>query len=601
MATRTTYKRLDVLTPDPTAAGADLLQDDLKLIDDVIAGIPDGGTAGQILAKATAANYDTAWIDAPSGGSSVTVDSTLSTTSTNPVQNALVTTAINGKANVATTLTGYGIADAYTKTEIDAKVASVYRFKGNVAAYANLPTSGQVTGDVYNVNDTGANYAWTGTEWDKLSETIDLTNYATTSALTTGLAGKAASSHTHEAGNITSGTLAIARIPTGTTASTVALGNHTHAYSAITGTPTLATVAETGSYNDLTDQPTIPTAYTLPTATSSVLGGVKVGTNLSIFDGTLSATNTTYNAATTTTAGLMSAADKTKLDGITASADAVSFSQTLTTGTAIGTITINGTGTTLYAPTGSGGSGGSNVTECNDSFSYYDGMCSAWHTSGCSPYPAELAHKAGFAYYASTANEANYAGTASYANAAGNADTAMTAYNVSGNVASAYSASSADIARYASWAGPCYGIYTNNTGVTSYSTSSKAVQYESNADEGDSTYVTICPLPPLGPFIVNLMVAYASETMTGSVNYLVCGSNLQITNISVLGGDNAAGNGLTLTSYFNISSAKLRLTKTFSNGCYTITAGDITTTATLCGRLVNNIYCSGSCCSGSSS
>ena len=35
-------------------------------------------------------------------------------------------------------------------------------------------------------------------------------------------------SHTHSASDITSGTLAIARIPTGTTSSTVALGNHTH-------------------------------------------------------------------------------------------------------------------------------------------------------------------------------------------------------------------------------------------------------------------------------------------------------------------------------------------------------------------------------------
>ena len=34
--------------------------------------------------------------------------------------------------------------------------------------------------------------------------------------------------HQHAASNITSGTLAIARIPTGTTSSTVALGNHTH-------------------------------------------------------------------------------------------------------------------------------------------------------------------------------------------------------------------------------------------------------------------------------------------------------------------------------------------------------------------------------------
>ena len=44
----------------------------------------------------------------------------------------------------------------------------------------------------------------------------------------------------------------------------------------------LASVAKSGSYNDLTGKPTIPTAYTLPTASASVLGGVKVGTGLAI-------------------------------------------------------------------------------------------------------------------------------------------------------------------------------------------------------------------------------------------------------------------------------------------------------------------------------
>ena len=44
----------------------------------------------------------------------------------------------------------------------------------------------------------------------------------------------------------------------------------------------LAAVAKSGSYNDLTDKPTIPSAYTLPTASASVLGGVKVGTGLTI-------------------------------------------------------------------------------------------------------------------------------------------------------------------------------------------------------------------------------------------------------------------------------------------------------------------------------
>lgn len=56
-------------------------------------------------------------------------------------------------------------------------------------------------------------------------------------------------------------------------------------------------------------------------------------------------------AASASAAGLMSAADKSKLDAITASADAVSFSRSLTSGTKIGTITINGVGTDLYCQT----------------------------------------------------------------------------------------------------------------------------------------------------------------------------------------------------------------------------------------------------------
>ena len=51
----------------------------------------------------------------------------------------------------------------------------------------------------------------------------------------------------------------------------------------------LATVATSGSYNDLADKPTIPDAYTLPVATDTVLGGVKQGTGITIGgDGTIS-------------------------------------------------------------------------------------------------------------------------------------------------------------------------------------------------------------------------------------------------------------------------------------------------------------------------
>ena len=82
----------------------------------------------------------------------------------------------------------------YDTNQIDTKIAqaisSVYKYKGSVATYNDLPSSDLTIGDVYNVEDTGDNYAWTGTTWDKLAGTVDLSDYATKSELTSGLATK---------------------------------------------------------------------------------------------------------------------------------------------------------------------------------------------------------------------------------------------------------------------------------------------------------------------------------------------------------------------------------------------------------------------------
>ena len=58
-------------------------------------------------------------------------------------------------------------------------LTSVYRYRGSVANVSALPQSEQTIGDVYNSEDTGDNYAWTGTAWDKLAGTVDLSNYLT--------------------------------------------------------------------------------------------------------------------------------------------------------------------------------------------------------------------------------------------------------------------------------------------------------------------------------------------------------------------------------------------------------------------------------------
>ncbi|MDD6041940.1 MAG: hypothetical protein PUD63_12225 [Clostridia bacterium] len=61
--------------------------------------------------------------------------------------------------------------------------------------------------------------------------------------------------------------------------------------------------------------PAQDTKYTLPTASGSVLGGIKIGTNLSIdANGVVSSTDTKYSAVTTSANGLMTATDKAKLD-----------------------------------------------------------------------------------------------------------------------------------------------------------------------------------------------------------------------------------------------------------------------------------------------
>ena len=112
---------------------------------------------------------------------------------------------IAGKADKATSLSGYGITDAYTKDEVDdavnslrADISSVYKVKGSVA-FADLPTEGMVAGDVYNVTDeftvvagfvcyedgaetqkaypAGTNVVYTAAGWDCLAGTYDFSNF----------------------------------------------------------------------------------------------------------------------------------------------------------------------------------------------------------------------------------------------------------------------------------------------------------------------------------------------------------------------------------------------------------------------------------------
>ena len=65
-------------------------------------------------------------------------------------------------------------------------LTTVYRYKGSVATYADLPTTGQKVGDVWNVETAdpdhgikaGDNVAWDGAQWDALGGNHDLSGYA---------------------------------------------------------------------------------------------------------------------------------------------------------------------------------------------------------------------------------------------------------------------------------------------------------------------------------------------------------------------------------------------------------------------------------------
>ena len=138
--------------------------------------------------------------DAPTSGSSKFVTS------------GAIYTALNGKVSVVSgkglSTNDYTTAEKSkvsnlpdnanntfaTKTELTSAVSSVYKYKGTKAAYANLPSSGNTTGDVWNVTaaygnvPAGTNWAWNGSAWDALGGEIDLSGYVPTSRTVNGKA-----------------------------------------------------------------------------------------------------------------------------------------------------------------------------------------------------------------------------------------------------------------------------------------------------------------------------------------------------------------------------------------------------------------------------
>ena len=83
-------------------------------------------------------------------------------------------TAANTWALDTTSYLSTSTADSTYAKKTD--ISGAYIFKGSVASYADLPSTGITAGDVYNVEATDMNYAWTGTAWDQLGSTFTITS-----------------------------------------------------------------------------------------------------------------------------------------------------------------------------------------------------------------------------------------------------------------------------------------------------------------------------------------------------------------------------------------------------------------------------------------
>lgn len=120
------------------------------------------------------------------------IDSISVNGTTQPITNKnvdlTVPTAVSDLTNDSNFQTDTDVASAISQA-----VSSAYKYKGSVATYGDLPSSGNVVGDVWDVQATGVNYAWTGTAWDELGPFVD------TSVLWTSVTGQ---SNTLEAATV---------------------------------------------------------------------------------------------------------------------------------------------------------------------------------------------------------------------------------------------------------------------------------------------------------------------------------------------------------------------------------------------------------------
>lgn len=250
----------------------------------------------------------------------------------------------------------------YNKSQVDSKFTSVYIFKGSVDTIEDLPTEGNIVGDVWNVRKNDTNYAWTSEGWDALGSTAELASLTANGLMSkedfAKLQGIEAGAQVNKIETITKRVLLNAVDKNVTIPEDIKISdtepteeeimwldpseNYDFTFDGYSQAQAdeLFVKKEAGkglSTNDYTNADKTK----VTNLTNYVTGGTGAVTDANAATITLSKKNpvngsastdtVVINKATTTTAGVMSAADKTKLDAALTASDNIATATKLAT------------------------------------------------------------------------------------------------------------------------------------------------------------------------------------------------------------------------------------------------------------------------------
>lgn len=274
----------------------------------------------------------------------------------------------------------------YNKSQVDSKFTSVYIFKGSVDTIEDLPTEGNVIGDVWNVRKNDTNYAWTSEGWDALGGTAELASLTANGLISkedfAKLQGIEAGAQVNKIETITKRVLLNAVNKNVTIPEDIKISdtepteeeiiwldpseNYDFTFDGYSQAQADARFVQKEEGKGLsTNDYTNADKTKVTNLTNYVTGGTGAVTDANAATITLSKKNpvngsastdtVVINKATTTTAGVMSAADKTKLDGLS-NYDDSTITQDITNIKAnkLETIEVTGTGNVITTATKNG-------------------------------------------------------------------------------------------------------------------------------------------------------------------------------------------------------------------------------------------------------